>query len=38
VTLLGKLGHVVDLDRFEELDRKEEEGLMPTSNMLKTQS
>jgi hypothetical protein len=38
VGLLGKPRHVVDLDRFEELDREEENGLMPTNNMSKTQS
>jgi hypothetical protein len=27
VDFLGKHGHVVDLDRFEELDKEEEEGL-----------
>jgi hypothetical protein len=38
VDLLGKPRHVVDLDRFEELDKKEEEDPMPTSSMLKRQN
>jgi hypothetical protein len=38
VGLLGKTRHVAYLDRFEELNRKEEEGPMPTNNMPKTQS
>jgi hypothetical protein len=38
VELLGKHGHVIDLDRFKELNREKEEGPMPTGNMPKTQS
>ncbi len=37
--LNGKLGHVVDLDSFVDSNREEEEeGLMPTNNMLKAPS
>jgi hypothetical protein len=35
-TLSDKLGHVIDLDSFVNSNREEEEeGLMPTKNMLK---
>jgi hypothetical protein len=33
--MCGKVGHIIDINNFANLDRKEEEGSILTNNMLK---